>query len=454
MVTEPFVDWAPRQRIRSQSRYQYFELFPWQEKLAEIIENHSRIMLFKVRQVGATEMILAYLLWQALQNPAYSAVVFSIGQRESIRSQSRVKLLSPDINFEINSKTELQLSTGARLAFLPSTEKGSRSLESVSTIFIDECGFISTIEELYPASVASQSMAGPDAKLILASTMPTDGALSWFWQTFIQGTPGGINVKSRIEALRSGENPEGFDYWVDDSGWAKVLVHWRAHPIYGSDPYYIENTGRALKLPLEALLREYDLAFPTAGATLFNEEAVYRQATGSWTAPTAGRRYLVGVDPNFGGNDYFVVLVIDCTEPTVSLVAEFAENNRSSSYCQGKLAEIIKTYRPLVVSIETNSGGIIIAEQLIKAFPHVALEGVTTTRNSKIVNTDRVAIAVEQGLITYPKDWAGISEMLNFSAQKREAVQGHDDRVMALAVALANAKKALPRSVGQGQVWF
>ena len=54
-----------------------------------------------------------------------------------------------------------------------------------------------------------------------------------------------------------------------------------------------------------------------------------------------------------------------------------------------------------------------------------------------MTNTDRIAIAVERGEAIYPADWEGIREMKAFSLREREAETGHDDRVMAMAMAFA-----------------
>ena len=183
------------------------------------MNQHRKICIFKVRQIGCTEFLAARMNYAALTTPGYSGIVFSIGAREATKVQERVKRLDPTIKWDTDNKSELQLTSGSRLMFLPSTDKGARSLESVTDILIDEAGFNPKIEQLYSASIASQAMAGERSRLMIASTMPPAGQLSWFWQTFTSDCPEDIDVVERLRSLQTGENESGFDYWIDNAGW-------------------------------------------------------------------------------------------------------------------------------------------------------------------------------------------------------------------------------------------
>lgn len=449
-----FDQWVRGCTIRSQSRYVKFQLFEWQKQLSELMNQHRKICIFKVRQIGCTEFLAARMNYAALTTPGYSGIVFSIGAREATKVQERVKRLDQSVTWVTDNKSELELPNGSRLMFLPSTDKGARSLESVTDILIDEAGFNPKIELLYSSSTASQAMAGENARLMIASTMPPAGQLSWFWQTFTSDCPEDVNIVERIRSLQTGEKPGGFDYWIDNAGWCKILLHWRAHPIFRQDPNYLENTRIANKLTEEQLGREYDLRIPESGASLFSATAVKDAARGAWSAPASGRRYVVGVDPNFAGTDYFVAIVLDITEEIHSIVHEYAENRRTVEYSITQVCGILDRYRPELLAVETNSGGAIVRENLCKIRPNFRIEGFTTTRASKMVGTDRVAIRLEHRKLIYPPDWKGIEELTNFSAASREAVYGHDDRVMALTIAEAWAGQVIVGNVGRSIVWF
>ena len=181
--------------------------------------------------------------------------------------------------------------------------------------------------------------------------------------------------------------------------------------------------------------REYNLGIPMSGSSLFNPEMIETFAIGTWLAPRPKRSYLVGIDPNFGGSDFFCALVFDITEKPYQLVSQYRDNSHSNTYHREKLLTLLDWYQPEVTAVESNSGGMVILENLVRDRPTMRFEKVNTSSVSKRVNTDRLAIALEAGDIIYPPDWEGIGEMRNFSTKDRKAVAGHDDCIMAWAAA-------------------
>jgi phage terminase large subunit-like protein len=162
------------------------------------------------------------------------------------------------------------------------------------------------------------------------------------------------------------------------------------------------------------------------------------------------------IDPNFGGSDNYAGLVFDITNPVTSLVAEYAESDRTTEYSRGRVLALADQYRVLALAIESNSGGKIIWENIQRDRPDLNALLTLTTANSKILNTDRVALALEQGEFIYPPDWKGMAEMRGFSARTREAVAGQkDDRIMALAAGFAHlqdVKRTTIGNIGIGRV--
>jgi phage terminase large subunit-like protein len=165
---------------------------------------------------------------------------------------------------------------------------------------------------------------------------------------------------------------------------------------------------------------------------------------------------VIGVDPNFGGDDRFVAQVWDLSGGVPSLVAEYAEAQRSVELSTMAVLDFCDRYKPVLVAVEGNSGGKVVLENLSKRRPFVRFENINTSRVSKVTNTDRIAIAVEQSEAIYPKDWEGVREMKYFSLREREAITGHDDRVMAMAMAFAvlDAASVTSRiSYGAPAIW-
>jgi len=207
------------------------------------------------------------------------------------------------------------------------------------------------------------------------------------------------------------------------------------------DPHYLANL-EAQDVVERARLLDGNWRVKKSESRLFKAEAISASAHGEWSDPVFAKSYLFGIDPNFGGDDAFSCQVWDISDIPYQLVAEYKQSNASITSSINQCSKLVDKYTPVLVAVETNGGGRTVQERLIEHFPGVRIEAVTTTKNSKIINTDRIAIALEEGLIQFPPDWDGIDELRSFSSYSREAITGHDDSVMAWAVAFAYIEEA------------
>ena len=436
--------------IRSRSNFVPFKLFPYQVELSKLINQYRSVHVFKSRQVGASETIVGDTLHQSLQSRGMSSLIFSIGQNESTQLNKRMRLMprADLVRWEKDNTRELRPSTGGTLYFRPSSTTAGRGFPSVTRIIFDEAGFIPNLQLLMAAAAPAQEMAGEAVNMVTISTMPEIGASSYWWQLFIQGQSVGM-LQEKIEEARSGDS--GFLWWEDDHGSCKVLIHRKANPYLDCSPGYVERIASEKGISLDQAVREYDLGLPRGGGSLFDPLLVDRQAIGKWSVPIPGHRYLAGVDPNFGGADYFALTVWDVTIAPYGLVACYHEAGQTVERALTKCLEILQQYKPAITAVEKNSGGMVILERLMKTAPGLRFEPVITTRQSKWQMTDRLAIGIEQGEIIYPPDWAGVNELKNFNAVERQASLGHDDLVMSSAIAFAWLHAAYPQVSAWGR---
>lgn len=435
-------------RIRSGNKFIPFAPFEYQKVVSDLIDKYRGIMIFKTRQLGLTECISAKFLHKALLNPAYAAAVLSLGQKESSNIAVRIQSMPANIKelkFLTKSKTEIHFQNAGKIWFRPATDNATRSLESVSDIFYDEAAFPPNFAEIYASSTPSQEAVGENARTIMATTMSQLGKLSTFWQMFDSANP--VDAEELIEKIKAGKEEPCY-WWVDNNGWAKVIIHWKAHPIYSNVPDFLQKTKDKHKLTDDALNREYNLGIPDSGGALFSSEDVFKCAVGSWALPDKEKHYMAALDPNFGGTDYWEYLIIDITDYPYQVVAEYRENDRQSLFCIEKTLQLSDAYNPVLTVVEHNSGGAIIAAEITKQRPSLAVETVATTNTSKVVNTDRLALALEKREVIFPANWAGIHEFKSFSLQTRSAMHGHDDCIMCLSIAFARLELALRRRGG------
>jgi hypothetical protein len=372
-----------------------------------------------------------------------------MGGKETSKVAKRVRRMPsqvPNFRFASNAVTQLEVAGGGSISFMPSTDNAVRSIESVHDLLFDEAGFVPNIEEIYSSATPAQEMVGSDARTWVVSTIPPSGKLCWFWE-LLGGANGDVDVDRAIARAQEGLEP--FQWWLDENGWAKVIVHWKAHPIYSQIPDYLGKIKREKKLTEEKLQREYNLGLPELGGLLFQSNLIEKLAVGQWKKPIAKHKYLAGIDPNFGGDDYFVLLVWDVTQKPFELVKQYRASNTSSTYNQAMVKVILNQYQPIITAVEKNSGGTIVLENLARDCPSLRFEAVVTSAVTKKINTDRLALALEAQDVVYPPDWEGCvkhkddsgnlvdGEMYRFSASERRATKGHDDTILAWAVAFA-----------------
>lgn len=441
-------------RIRSGINIVPFKIYPYQSKLNEIIDTHQGTMILKDRQLGITEYLGGRILFKALHNPAYFGAVISINQDKASEVGKRVKKMPATLPlaWEYASNTILKPKGAGEAQFLPSTENAIRSLPSVTELVFDEAGFIPKFAELYGAGTSAQEMVpASHRKTILNTTVPVDGTLSEFWGMFAADN-GSVDAEEMVRQAREAKTNcdiPGMIFWTDENGWAKVILSHTVQDKYNY-PDYLTDVCKRRKIPLSIAQREHNLGIETAQGCLFNSGAISLQATGGWSAPLPTNRYFVMIDPNFGGADNWVTLVFDITAGCIpSLVAEYAESGRSTDYSIKQTLKLIDDYNSVLTAVESNSGGKVIAERLVIERPDKRFEVTMTTKASKIVNTDRIAIALEQGEVIYPPGWLGMKEMQRFSLAEREATGGEkDDRIMAWAAGWAWLDAALIPEAG------
>lgn len=437
-IPEEWADFARSTMIRSGSKMIPFDPYGYQLRISKMIDKCRGTVIVKPRQHGLTEMVANKFLHKACLYPTYFAAVFSKTQDDTSKIAKRVRLMATTAGVELSgdSLKLLEVKGGGTIAFRTSSPNGGRGLESVWDLLFDECAFVTDIEQIYGAATPSQSIPESQGKAttILLST-PNDKA-GLYYETFMAAN-GDRNALEICNQMRD-ERIDPYQEWVDGNNWGKCIIHWRAHPLHGQNDHYIEDVISKQRITEAQAQREYNISFDdSTGGSLFNVDAVDRQAIGGWSDPVEGHDYIVGIDPNFGGDDFFRCQVWDVGVFPSSLVREYAEHGRSVDYSISQVLRLIDEYSPRLVAIESNSGGKVILEHLIKDRPFVRFEGVNTSRQSKIVNTDRIAIAVEQSEVIFPPGWEGIQEMKRFSLKGREASNGHDDAVMAFAVAWA-----------------
>lgn len=436
-------DWdefAKRTTIRSGVKFIPFNPHPYQALMSDLFDKHRGFIGVKSRQLGISQMFISKALHYSCQNPAFVSVFIAKNQDDSADFSKRMALMANSIALETPRKSgsAIGLRNGATNFFRPCTENAARSLDSVTMLVFDEWGFVDIAEDLFSAAMPTQSVVGDDARTAVIST--PNGMEGFYWDLLSSGN-GDRKLLDEIERLRSRENKKGYEYWIDDSGWVKFLLHWSAHPIYGKQDDYLEQVRRKYKMPWQKVLQEFDLYFSTSASQVFDPrliEAIEYWQPQRWTYYDS---IVLGIDPAYGGDDAFCTRVWRLSNNEARLIDWVHERDRNRAL--KKTSDLINKYRVAIkrIAVETNGGGSLIADRLEEKFLSIPLERIVTTSDRKIAMTDNLVYLLEDGIIKGER--SQFDEYLSFRETKegalvqRSAASGcHDDTVMADAIAL------------------
>jgi len=434
-VPDNWPEFAALTRIRSGNKVIPFRPYWYQERLVETILDNYGTAVAKGRQLGCTETVASVMLWRACREPGFLGVVLSKGQADTANIAKRIRMMADSnpelIELATKNLTDLRIVGGGRILFRPATPNGVRGLESVSMLLFDEVAFIPQIDLLYTAAIPATEMCGPDARIVLMST--PYGQSGFFYERLISGN-GSRDLLEEADKCRA-EGSDGVRSWIDENGWAKVLLHWRAHPLYSADSNYIETTMKRKQMTETTARQEYDLMFTADDMTVFPAEAVKACACGNWAGPDPEGTYFLGVDTSTVGGDYTVVMVVRYAKGRVSVVHMYRQRKRTVDYNLDAIGKLVEEYKPLAAAVERNGVGQVFVEQLSKVHTKCRIDSIATTRESKAEMITRLLWAIEEGLVEYPLSPI-VDELLVYArdGQKYGAPSGyHDDTVMALA---------------------
>ena len=436
--------------IRSGGQMKQFAPYPYQVLLNELMDRFTNIDIVKSRQLGLTQAVLSKFLHRACLSRAYSSMAFMRSGEDasalSRRGRMMLESLEPcGIQAENDNVGHLRLAGKGEIYFKNSSREGSRSYDSVQDFLFDEAAFSENIGSIYSASTPSSALAGNDTtKLVISTPSAKSG---WYWDK-LTANNGDRDVEELCIAVAEGKlhkDIPGVYWWVDELGGVKLILHWRCHPVYSQIPDYLQYRQQQDQTDLETILREYDLRFVDSAVSVFSADLVALNAIGLYEQERDdSASYFIGIDPNFGGNNFCTAPVLKWDGQVFKVVDCYRKRKETSDYNLYHLREIIKKWQPERVGVETNGGGKIYLEQLIQWFPKIDFVEVRTSESSKPVMISRLKLSLEREAFLFPRDCPLKDELLAFRQQGKrlEASPGkHDDYVMGSAIALTAASQ-------------
>jgi len=439
-------DFAEQTLISSSGKYMPFRPYLYQRDLIKVIRRVKNVYVLKSRQVGASETIISYKLCQSTRKRAWTGVVFSKTGEDASELAARIKGQASSLRercpkFTKDSMRKLVFAGFGSLHFLPPTERAARGIPSASMLLFDEAAFIEKLKGIEQGALPTTSMLGDAARHVWVTTPKgRSGAFSDHWhedhgEVVVDPTPMGANGIPRLRIS-------------PDNQYAKICIHYSQHPVYNQDPEWPEKHRRALQITKPQWQSEFELDFTASDSEVYSHDLIeLAESRGSWESPYRQNVYVLGIDPNGGGNDGFCGIVLDVTRSPWRVVAGFNVSGQSRDYGLRRCARLIDEYAPVLVAVENNGVGAAVAEALCLLRPSIEITEIHTGGPSKLLMTDRIVLLLEQEELVIPKgpfpdgeEREGLGHQLrNFRQDEkggRAAAPGHhDDAVMALAMA-------------------
>ena len=419
-----------------------FDLFPYQEKFINLIQDNRRVISMQPRQMGKSQTVAAYILWYSLFNNNKTVAILAYKADASMEILSRYQLMYENLPLWMQqgiktwNKGDIELENGSKVITAATSNSGIRG-KSVNLLYVDEVSIVpNNIAEEFFTAIYPVVSAGETTKIILTST-PLGYNHFWkFWNEAEQGNNGFVPLK-----VNYWEHPKRDEAWAAEQ--KKILGE--------------------IKYNQEVLCQ-----FLGSSHTLISADAIARLSSKPFLLskdgldiqeePEKERSYFIVVDTSRGvERDYSAFTVIDTTEYPFKLVAKFRDNKISPLLYPNMVVKVAKDYNNAYILVEINDIGQQVADiihndleyenmiwvssdtrygQIMSTSGRNARLGLRTTSQVKRMGCSTFKSLVEENkLLIFDGDV--ISELSTFVEQKGSfsADEGYnDDLVMTLVL--------------------
>jgi hypothetical protein len=336
---------------------QYFNLYPFQEKVLKLFQKHDYSIINKSRQLGISTLVSAYSLWLMLFNKDKNVLVIATKQETAKNMVTKVRFAYQNlptwlrIGASEDNRLSLRLTNGSQIKAVSAAGDAGRS-EAVSLLVIDEAAFIDNIETIFTA--AQQTLATGGGCIALSTP---NGVGNWFHKTYTLAQE-------------------------QENRFLPISLPWTVHP--ERDQVWRDEQDRTLGKRNAA--QECDCDFATSGNTVIEpdilvwyeqnmlQEPIERRgldkALWIFEYPDPTKYYAVVADVARGdGNDYSAFHVIDVE--ALTQVAEYKSQVDTREYANILLSVASEYNTALLVVENANIGWDVIQSITEKGYTNI-----------------------------------------------------------------------------------
>ena len=419
-----------------------FDLFPYQEKFIQTLQDNRRVISMQPRQMGKSQTVAAYVLWYSLFNNNKTVAILAHKSDAAMEILSRYQLMYENVPLWMQqgiktwNKGDVELENGSSVFTAATSSAGIRG-KSVNLLYVDEAAIIpNNIAEAFFTSVYPVVSAGETTKIILTST-PLGYNHFWkFWNEAENGSNGFVPLR-----VEYSEHPKRDAKWAAEQKALLGEIKFNQEVLCA----FLGSSNTLISADTIARLSPKPFIHTKDGLDILEE-------------PQTAHSYFITVDTSRGvGGDYSAFTVIDTTEYPFTVVAKYRDNKISPLLYPSIVHKVARDYKNAFILVEINDIGQQIADiihneleyenmiwvgsdsrygQHLSSSGKGATLGVRTTKQIKRIGCASLKSLVENNkLLIFDKDI--ISEISTFIEHNGsfEADEGYnDDLVMTLVM--------------------
>ena len=422
-----------------------FDMYPYQEKMAQTIAENRFTVIKTCRQAGKTTTSAAVVLWHVLFNESYTVAILanklSTAREILARVQRAFEYLPKWLQqgVVVWNKTNIELENGSQIIAASTASSAIRGY-SINFLYLDEFAFVPrNIQHDFFTSVYPTIISGTNTKVVITSTPNGFDLFYQLWTNSIEGRNEYANFS--------------VDWWDvpgRDKDWKEKTIANTSEDQFRQE-FEAEFLGSSNTLISPNVLRT--LAFVTPISTHYEGSLkVYEE-------PKDTSLYFCVVDTARGvGIDFSAFIIIDASVVPYRVAACYKNNTIAPLVYPEVIYNVAKSYNEAFTLIEINDNGQQIADILhneleyentifttVKGragqvigggFSANFQRGVRTTKQVKRIGCANLKTMIEKDKILL-NDFDLINEFSTFVQRKSsyEAdIGAHDDLVMCLVL--------------------
>lgn len=459
LLTLSFPEWCQTLKIKTDKGLQPFELFPWQEKTADLIVGpkpltRRAIALLSSRQTGKTSLMLAIAAYLAQSRRQFTAVIIHRTTQDAHLLCRRVKRFLSGVQLKTDSLSLLEFAaTDSAIHFRSSNpsksdgaEQVGRGLESVDFVLVEEASHTANLKDVLGVIAPALTWS---AMGLVTFVGTASSKQSYYYENLATAAEGGENLENLLSGIREGQ-VEPFQILDRGKGAVGVVTNWRAIERFKQEPNFLCRVQEEFDLSDTQMDSEYELIFGSdVNSAVFSFSlimAAQSEEIEPYSEPGDEIIYL-GIDPAGQGRDFAVCVGIrECRadgKQHFEVCDIYRKRSGVSEQHLNAISQRIQRLQPIAATVEKNSMGQVWLENLSGMGLHCDINGFSTTASSKEVLIGRLQIALERGVLKIPKGPI-IDELLAYRRTDKGKLEAggnaNDDTVIALALALHSAR--------------